>query len=219
MSATSIGSDKCAYVHDLSASMGPGQYMVNGDVREQSLLFSTNPHVKTTHRPAFAYGQEWVDVESDLTHRTKSLTHCPEKKHAPNRVPEALKRATAFQDTSVLHTEDTKLSNPPCTLKGKGINRWEWLCEDPQLSAIEPFDRLCGISNRNIAKDRHTPCIPSLTDQLQALPTENPHVQIGWVQDAAGGDGAAGEWWNKVDDRVKDPVFRSCTEMRKIMGV
>ena len=53
--------------------------------------------------------------------------------------------------------EDTRLSNPPCTLRGTGWNRWEWLCQDPQ-EELRPFD--FNISNRIAAKDAHRPCIP-----------------------------------------------------------
>ena len=36
-----------------------------------------------------------------------------------------------FQDCH-LNSEPTKLSNPPCNLRGTGWNRWEWLCQNPQ---------------------------------------------------------------------------------------
>ena len=39
-----------------------------------------------------------------------------------------------------LTTEDTRLSNPPNTLRGTGWNRWEWLCQDPQERVLVPFD-------------------------------------------------------------------------------
>ena len=57
-----------------------------------------------------------------------------------------------------LSREDTRMSNPPCNLRGTGINRWEWLCMNPQDRIEMPFDH--NISNRIVVKDNHRPCIP-----------------------------------------------------------
>ena len=35
--------------------------------------------------------------------------------------------------------EDTRLSNPPCNLRGTGINRWEYLDRNPQEFFEVPF--------------------------------------------------------------------------------
>jgi hypothetical protein len=37
-------------------------------------------------------------------------------------------------------TDDSRLSNPPCNLRGTGWNRWEWLCLNPQERVEIPFD-------------------------------------------------------------------------------
>jgi hypothetical protein len=63
------------------------------------------------------------------------------------------------------------LSNPPCTLKGTGWNRWEWLCYDPQVKAIIPFE--WNTSYRNVVKDNFVPCIELPMDQEPTLPKEN----------------------------------------------
>jgi hypothetical protein len=65
--------------------------------------------------------------------------------------------------------EDTRLSNPPCTLKETGINRWEWICYDPQDKAIEDFDRI-PVNYRMVAKDNHVPCIEKPMDQSVFFP-------------------------------------------------
>jgi hypothetical protein len=65
--------------------------------------------------------------------------------------------------------EDTRLSNPPCTLKETGINRWEWICYDPQERAIEEFDRI-PVNYRMVAKDNHVPCIDQPQDQSVFFP-------------------------------------------------
>jgi hypothetical protein len=65
-------------------------------------------------------------------------------------------------------TESTRLSNPPCTLRGTGINRWEWLCKNPQDRVEVPFDHM--IDSVLMAKDNHRPLIPRPMDQTAALP-------------------------------------------------
>jgi hypothetical protein len=71
-------------------------------------------------------------------------------------------------------TESTRLSNPPCTLRGTGINRWEWLCKNPQDRVEVPFDHM--IDSVLMAKDNHRPLIPKPMDQTIALPvaTDEP---------------------------------------------
>ncbi len=50
-----------------------------------------------------------------------------------------------------LTTEDTRLSNPPSTLRGTGWNRWKWLCQDPQERVLVPFDY--EVDTRNTTRD------------------------------------------------------------------
>jgi hypothetical protein len=64
--------------------------------------------------------------------------------------------------------EASRLSNPPCTLRSTGWNRWEWLCYDPQERASVPFDYL--VSNRIMVKDNHVPCLPNPSNQTNNLP-------------------------------------------------
>ena len=54
--------------------------------------------------------------------------------------------------------ESTRLSNPSNTLRGTGINRWQWLHNDPQEFAIEKFNRI-PTNYRMVAKDNHVPLI------------------------------------------------------------
>jgi len=69
-------------------------------------------------------------------------------------------------------TEPTRLSNPPCTLRGTGWNRWEWLCYDPQDRALIPFEH--NVNYRMVVKDNHVPCIPTLVDTTNAVPGSAP---------------------------------------------
>lgn len=57
-----------------------------------------------------------------------------------------------------LPNSNTRLSNPPSTLKGTGVNRFNPLCLDPQVGVISP------INQQNISqlvfRDNHRPLIP-----------------------------------------------------------
>ena len=68
-----------------------------------------------------------------------------------------------------LTTEDTRLSNPPNTLRGMDEDRREWLCQDPQERVLVPFDYESGI--RNNCRDNHRPLIPTPKDPSDSLPT------------------------------------------------
>ena len=67
-------------------------------------------------------------------------------------------------------TESTRLSNPPCTLRSTGWNRWEWLCYDPQERAMIPFE--WNVSYRTVVKDNHTPALEEPMDQSAFIPNE-----------------------------------------------
>jgi hypothetical protein len=70
-------------------------------------------------------------------------------------------------------TEDTRLSNPPSSLRGTGINRFDPLCFDPQEKIFFPGDY--HVSTRLVFRDNHRPCIPSLeTISAKPLPDAEP---------------------------------------------
>jgi hypothetical protein len=115
-----------------------------------------------------------VDVGSELSGRTRTASLCPTKQYLPigkyNNVGVDSTKETA-ECSEFLHTEDTKLSNPPCTLKEQGINRWMWLPEDPQDFALTPFEKhRSGVSNRIVVKDNHVPCMPVPMDAHNTVP-------------------------------------------------
>lgn len=88
--------------------------------------------------------------------------------HSPDKCPDQhAGPSTEFADCT-MRVDDTRISNPPCNLRGTGINRWEWLCLNPQDRVEVPFD--CNIANRIVVKDNHRPCVPKPLDQTDALP-------------------------------------------------
>ena len=56
--------------------------------------------------------------------------------------------------------EDTRLSNPPSTLRGTGVNRFTPLLMNPQENIFFPGEY--HIPSRTDFRDNHRPCLPSL---------------------------------------------------------
>jgi hypothetical protein len=112
-----------------------------------------------------------VDVDSELLGITRRLGACPEASFKPGSVP-FCKLVHVQQDDdreAAFAAEDCRLSNPPCTLRGTGVNRWQWLCSDPQTTALEPYARF-GVNYRTVVKDNHR--IEAITE-----PCNSPSVR------------------------------------------
>jgi hypothetical protein len=106
-----------------------------------------------------ASGNSWVagqwktDVESDLfnINRFGSRIRCNDKLYNPetNRM-NALGYVNAPDETFPLTFN--RLTNPPCTLRATGWNRFEALPHQPQLTFETPFDFF--IPARSLDKER-----------------------------------------------------------------
>ena len=156
MSFSRINYDSCAYDKKLSESTGPGEYLLNRPSNPES-CFVGSPQLRYDRGAVSKFKDiDVVDVDSELLGLNRTLTKCQESEILTG-AKEQLKTCNANE--RFLYAEDTKLSNPPCTLKGRGWNRWEWLCENPQEKALKNFNT--NISDRTIAKDTHKPLIPT----------------------------------------------------------
>ena len=98
-------------------------------------------------------GQWRTDVESDLKGitrlgsrvRTDGALYNPDTNRV-NNIP-----LKAADDESMPHLFQ-RLTNPPCTLRATGWNRWEALPHNPQLNFETPFDHF--IPSRSLDKER-----------------------------------------------------------------
>jgi hypothetical protein len=99
-----------------------------------------------------------VDDSSELLGLNYKSTKCNQNQYTPGSYKGAACTVPVGGNPRqcLAPREDTRLSNPPSTLRGTGINRWEWLCFDPQECAIESFDRI-PVNYRMVAKDNHVP--------------------------------------------------------------
>lgn len=165
MSFNRLNYDTGAYAQDLQQSVGSGLYALNTPVTDCASCFPPD-NLNTERMNSSVCGNHpLVDVSSELLGITRKSSKAPADNYVPD---EKFCAATRLKDCLSIHAEDTRLSNPPITLRGTGWNRWEWLCQDPQQRAFIPFDH--NIANRIVAKDNHRPYLQRPIDQSAALP-------------------------------------------------
>ena len=101
-----------------------------------------------------------VDTDSELLNITRDASNCSAKQYNPTftqngEIKNQNSELLNLVECPDLTSEDTRLSNPPCALRGTGWNRWEWLCQDPQGTCSSEFDYL--VDTRNVVRDNHRP--------------------------------------------------------------
>jgi hypothetical protein len=168
MSFAKLSYDNCAYTTDLKESLKPGEYMLNTPKNDcDSNTFFDSPYIRLGKTGvATCKNKELVDVHSELLGLNMKAVKCPEKRSFDSDYCD--NKQLQIENNTFMDSEDTKMSNPPCTLRGTGWNRWEWLHTDPQEKAIVPFN--INMDNRIIVKDNHRPCVPTLSDKDASLP-------------------------------------------------
>ena len=154
-------------------------YQVNPQIINQGSGISMNANTP------WRFGAGPVDVESELRNINRPATNCPSGKYQPkcdNCGVVTSGEPCGNGDTLACHNcgkhvklggmcnqnlvdfpecdfpvENTRLSNPPSTLRGTGWNRFEELCLDPQAKLFLPQGILDGMT-RMAAKDNFKPC-------------------------------------------------------------
>ena len=179
MSATSLRTDSCAYDEKLRRSIGPGMYMLATPAddcgAECNRDVPADPFLRyQAWGPGSCAPGAAVDDGSELWGLNYKASKCSKDAYMPGKY--STKGACAPKGTSdpracVAPTEATRLSNPPCTLRSTGWNRWEWLCEDPQDRALIPFE--WNVSYRTVVKDNHTPILEQPLDQSVFMPANS----------------------------------------------
>lgn len=167
---SSLNYDDCTYKHNLKQSVSVGDYSINQPRVECISCFETSPSTTLNGNGVDVCSDKpLIDVDSELKLISRQATNCPTYQYLPSNKAYCAK--TSLPDCRGLAREETRLSNPPCTLRATGWNRWEWHCQNPQDKALVPFDFM--ISNRLVVKDNHRPCIPQPIDQSHTLPSLN----------------------------------------------
>jgi hypothetical protein len=170
MSFNRLPYDSCSYLYDLNESIKPGEYHLQTP-RNDASCFYPNPSIAMSSTGVSVCDKDSIDVDSELMGLNVKATKCPSKKYNPNN---KFCNLIHMKDCDELSPEETRMSNPPCTLRGTGWNRWEWLCSNPQDKAITPFQTM--INNRMVVKDNHRPQIPTpMNDNMDIMPKDNGH--------------------------------------------
>jgi hypothetical protein len=155
MALTGLGYDSCTYRQVLQETMAPGMYYLGTPL----------PLRDACDGPA---GRR-TDADSELRGLPRQQTRCSEKQYSgggPGGLHCGLPAPLAQLDRRML-VEDTRVSNPPSTMRGAGVNRWTPLCEQPQDHAIEPFSLT---DDRRQAKDNYRPCGTAPMDTADIMP-------------------------------------------------
>jgi len=156
------------YNRDLYQTIRPGHFKTN--LPRNTCDGCLNAPFHNASNGNSIYENKLIDVDSDLMGLNVKNSKCPEKLFNPEKANEKFKQSmkTNYSDCMNFVGESTRLSNPTCTLRGTGWNRWEWLCQNPQDRAIVPFNTQLNTSI--MTKDDHRPCIPQFVDNSLSLP-------------------------------------------------
>lgn len=163
--------DASAYEVDLAQSTGAGNYFLDTPMPHCQPCFANDPRMQLgTSGHSECVGKSLIDIDSDLIGITRKASRAPICKYQLPTSPSDICPLAHVPDctSKVLAVQDTRLNNPPQTLRCTGWNRWEWLCTDPQEHAIMQFDT--GIDTSIVTKDNHRPLITKPLDQTVFLP-------------------------------------------------
>lgn len=133
--------------------------------------------------------QSLVDLESELFLLNHLNSRDPARKFNPCCDPASILANGGEDGTGLLHFDDcmirtdySRITNPPCTLKGTSVNRFQPICQNPQDENRWLSPSQVGISMRQVITDNWVPLIPDVTshykqnpDQDPVLPKPNPH--------------------------------------------
>ena len=200
MSFNRLTYDTGSYRKEINQSVGPGNYYLSQPSVgcKPCIPAKAGVHLQKSGA-SIRKDVNMVDLDSELLGLFRKNSRNPDRKYKPqcegyennNGEPcgggvssncsydTKLKHGERPGDENLVHwadcfqpPEDTRLSNPPCTLKEVGINRFEWLCNNPQRYVERPFEH--SVSNRLLVKDNHKPIIPKPIDDTACLPESTP---------------------------------------------
>jgi len=174
MSFNRLYYDTCTYNQILKESIGPGEYQLATPHTSCEPCMAKDPRMRVQQNGVNMNSHpSLMNVNSEILNINRDLSNCSKQKYNPKfdsknnivRNNELLK----YVECDNLITEDTKISNPPSTLRGTGWNRWEWLPINPQENVIERF--ATRINTGIMSRDNHRPRIPQPLRQDLVLPS------------------------------------------------
>lgn len=175
MADSRLNYDTCSYTEQLKRSIGPGLYNINtpyNDCDDCGPVVPNDPFLRfQTYGPNACNMKNAIDDNSELLGLNYKNTKCNSEEYLPGKYKASgCTLKTDVKNICGRPNESTKLSNPPCTLRGTGINRWQWLCHDPQIHALEDYDHI-PVNTKTLFKDNHVPCISKPIQDNLVYPT------------------------------------------------
>lgn len=181
--------DVGAYQAEVKQSTGPLLYRLDP-------VFANQKTPMRLHEPGYLGGagvslqrENLVDVENNLFRLNERLTLDPMRRYRPemmqghqkNGYPSGTGVIDGRSSSNMMHFKEyslgreyTRLINPPCTLRGTGVNRFHIVQLNPQDEERWLHPGAVGISSRLVVKDNHTPCVPTPMSQTSVLPPAPP---------------------------------------------
>jgi len=150
-SMTRYRHDNGKMIENNEISTGPGRWALGVPNAYGNAAFVATP---TTINQRWGAAHDMTstktDVESDLKNLGRPTVRTTCGQYQPEQGQAVANRLTAMPEADFPQTA-SHLVDPPCTLRGTGINRWQWLCENPQENVMVPFEYL--VDSRHAAKD------------------------------------------------------------------
>jgi hypothetical protein len=154
--------------HD-TRSKRVGMYNLNTPVISNN-CYQDNPEIRLQHSGVSMNGNTPmrfnagpIDIDSDLKNLNNNLSRCGSEKVNYNK-----HKLTHFKDCTLL-TDQSRLTNPACNLRGTGIDRFDPICFDPQADLFFPGE--ISTPTRTVFKDNHRAMMPN-PKMNTALPKE-----------------------------------------------
>lgn len=165
---TRLQYDVCAYKQKQNVSAGIGKYQMEGPRPYCNGCTPTDSVRVTRLGGSSCINISQIEIDSELRLIQKPASKCTSDAML------AKCDSYVFTDCQTLPTENTRLQNPPSTLRCNGINRFEHLCQDPQKVKFITRDlNTYNVSSRIIVKDNHRPLSVTLMNQSPILPPQN----------------------------------------------
>jgi hypothetical protein len=154
-------------VENNEISTGPGQYRLGVPNAYGNAVYVSNPTIRMQKWGAsHDMSSTKTDVESDLRNLARPSVRTVCGQYTPDQ---GVRNLTAMPEEEFPRTYE-RLVDPPCTLRGTGWNRWEWLCQNPQENIMIPFEH--GVDSQLAQKDGY---YQKLTLPLERSQTVQDH--------------------------------------------
>jgi hypothetical protein len=170
--------DRGTYQTDLRQSVDVGAYSLAPVGRNCGTCVTGDPwKTASANGTGVSSCDSVVDAESELRNLSRPASRAPCSMYrgdgsspsvCPSGAPGTSGKSRIAVSCDSLPTVDTRLVNPPCTLRGTGWNRFEWLCRDPQTRATVPFST--NVDTSLVIKDNHRPYIARPLDPTMVMP-------------------------------------------------